>query len=295
MIELIRRDLRIYFRDTASVFFSLLTVIITIGMYVLFLAELQVNTIKDVLEDYHVSSGNVDWIMNTWIIAGLLSIIPVTSSLASLSVMVQDCEKKIMMDFRSMPMKPYKYPLAVIISSTSVGTIMGVLGFIIYSIFIGVKVQKWFSVEQVLLTLGLIVITSLMSSSLMGWLATFFKTSSGFTSLNIVVGTIIGFANAVYVPIGVLPDYVKFISKLFPTAHVAMLFRNILMKDSMNAMFKGAPAEARKTYAEMYGIEFYNKRQEAFPHNASLGLLIGGTVISFMLFIIFYNRKKEEY
>lgn len=295
MIELIRRDLRIYFRDKASVFFSLLTVIITIGMYVLFLAELQVNTIKDALGDYQVSNKNIDWIMNTWIIAGLLSIIPVTSSLAALSVMVQDREKKIMMDFKSMPMKQYKYPLAVIMSSTSVGTIMGVLGFTIYSIFIGIKVQKWFSVEQLFLTLGLIVLTSLMSSSLMGWFATFFKTSSGFTSLNIVVGTIIGFVNAVYVPIGVLPNYVKFISKLFPTAHVAMLFRNILMRDSMDVMFKGAPADARKNYAEMYGIEFYNKSQEAFPQSVSLGILISVTVISFILFIIFYNRKKEEY
>lgn len=295
MIELIRRDLRIYLRDKTAVFFSLLTVIITIGLYVLFLAELQVSTIKNALEGYQVPDGNIDWIINTWIIAGLLSIIPVTSSLASLSIMVQDREKKIMMDFKSMPMKPYKYPLAVIISATSVGTGMGILGFAIYTIFIGVKVGKWFALSQVLLTLGLIVVTALMSSSLMGWLATFFKTSSGFTSLNIVVGTIIGFANAVYVPIGVLPAYVQTISKFFPTAHVAMLFRNILMKDALNTTFKGTPISARQTYCEMYGINFYNKSGQIFSYKLSFLILIGITIITFILFIVTYNRKKEEY
>lgn len=282
MIELIRRNLRIYFRDTASVFFSLLTVLITIGMYILFLAELQVNTIKDALKGFPVTDANMDWIINTWIIAGLLSIIPVTSSLASLSVMVQDREKKIMMDFKSMPMKAYKYPLAIIVSSTTVGTILGILGFAGYSIFIGVKVSKWFTPQQILLTLGLIIITALMSSSLMGAVATLFKTSSGFTSLNIVVGTIIGFANAVYVPIGVLPHYVQTISKLFPTAHVAMLFRNILMKDAMKAMFKGAPSDAKKQYCKMYGVQFYNKSGEIFPHSSSFLILIGIIIISFI-------------
>jgi multidrug/hemolysin transport system permease protein len=295
MMQLIKRDLRIYFRDRASVFFSLLTVIITIGLYVLFLAELQVSTIKDALEGYDVAKINIDWIVNTWINAGLLSIIPVTSSLASLSVMVQDREKKIMMDFKSMPIRRYRYPMAAIISATVVGTIMGVIGFVLYSVYMYFKISKLFSIEQVFFTMLLIATTALLSSTIMGWLATLFKTSSGFTALNIVIGTVIGFMNAVYVPLGVLPDYVQNVTKIFPTGHVAVLFRNILMKDALDTTFRAAPESARQYYCEMYGVNFYSGHGEIFPHQLSVLYIFLLTIAAFILFIIFYNLKKEEY
>ena len=264
-------------------------------MYVLFLAKLQVDTIEGVVIGMDVSNDKISWLVNTWIIAGLLSIIPVTSTLASLSVIVQDREKKIMMDFKSMPMKSYKYPLSVIISSTTVGVIMGFLGFITYILIMGIESGKIFSINQCISTFILIFITALMSSTIMGWLALFFKTSSGFTSLNIVVGTIIGFVNAVYVPIGVLPSYVQGISKIFPTAHVAVLFRNVLMSDALSATFSKAVTEAKEYYLKLYGINFYNGKNEVFSHTLSILYIVALTVIGFILFIVFYNRKKEEY
>lgn len=59
-----------------------------------------------VIEDTVVKFSNhedIKWLVNCWIISGILSIVPVTSSLGALVNMVADKERKIMKDFKSAP------------------------------------------------------------------------------------------------------------------------------------------------------------------------------------------------
>lgn len=46
MINLVRRNLLIYFRDKSTVFFSMLSVIITFGMYIFFLGDMYARSIN---------------------------------------------------------------------------------------------------------------------------------------------------------------------------------------------------------------------------------------------------------
>ena len=73
------RNLKLFFRDRASVFFSLLSVIIIIGLYALFLGNIQVQELEDrVGRDVPGAA----WLVNTWILAGILAVSTVTVSLA---------------------------------------------------------------------------------------------------------------------------------------------------------------------------------------------------------------------
>lgn len=49
MISLIKRNLKLFFRDKTSVFFSLLAVFIIIGLYVLFLGNMMTKNLEDLL------------------------------------------------------------------------------------------------------------------------------------------------------------------------------------------------------------------------------------------------------
>jgi multidrug/hemolysin transport system permease protein len=51
MINLIKRNLKLFFRDRTSVFFSLLAVFLIIGLYVLFLGNMMVNNLKSLLAE----------------------------------------------------------------------------------------------------------------------------------------------------------------------------------------------------------------------------------------------------
>ena len=89
MKTLIKRNLMLYFRDRTSVFFSLLSVVMVITMYILFLAELQFSNVEESVQQF-ASATEIRELVHSWILAGLLSIVPITSSLGGLVNIVAD-------------------------------------------------------------------------------------------------------------------------------------------------------------------------------------------------------------
>ena len=61
MWAMTKRNLKVFFRDRSSVFFSLLAVFIIIALYAVFLGD----TITGGMEDVE----GIDFLMNSWIIA----------------------------------------------------------------------------------------------------------------------------------------------------------------------------------------------------------------------------------
>ena len=84
--SLIRRNINLFFRDKASVFFSLLSVVIIIVLYAAFLGNIQVQNIQE-------TAGKVEgaaWLVNSWILAGILSVSSVTIAFSAFGTMVDD-------------------------------------------------------------------------------------------------------------------------------------------------------------------------------------------------------------
>nr|NLJ02159.1 ABC transporter permease [Bacillota bacterium] len=78
MITFAKRNLKLFFRDRASVFFSLLAVFIIIGLYVLFLGDM-------VMMDLEGIPG-ARFLMDSWIMAGLMAVTSVTTTMGALGI-----------------------------------------------------------------------------------------------------------------------------------------------------------------------------------------------------------------
>lgn len=95
------RNLKLYFRDRGAVFFSVLAVLITFGLYVLFLGDVYAGNI--------VQSGITDAdaaaFMDNWVMAGIVAEVSVTISHGVLGVIIEDKAKKITKDFHVSPVK----------------------------------------------------------------------------------------------------------------------------------------------------------------------------------------------
>lgn len=292
MKTLIKRNLMLYFRDRTSVFFSLLSVVMVITMYILFLAELQFSNVEESVQQF-ASATEIRELVHSWILAGLLSIVPITSSLGGLVNIVADRERKIVKDFKSSPLGMEKYPFAAIFSACIIGTVMSLIAVILYSIFIYASVGYVFSFKQYILCFILIIIATLMATTINALLVSFLKTISSFTSASIVIGTIVGFITGVYVPMGILPLGVQMFIKVLPYGHVAVLFRNILMKDTMKTVFGKVPINHLSEYKELFGIDFL-LNGKVVSNQISIVFILFVTVLCFILFILSYNKKRKE-
>ena len=291
MKKLIQRNLKLYFRDKAVVFFSLLSVIIVLALYVLFLSNVQVQSIKQQVGNT-IKETDISYLTNTWILAGMLSITTVTSTLGALGFMVNDKEKKILMDFKSSPLKMSTYPTAAIITAIIVGTIMSTLTLIIYTSYIYINTGYLLNPITLTKTIALIITSATMSASLMGFLISFLNTNNAFSSVSILIGTTIGFTNGLYIPLGQLSNNIQNIIKLLPFSHIASLFRRILMSESMIKVFNNAPQEAIDGYTEAFGV---NLKWNGTPisTNISITFIIIVFLLSLLAFFGNFKRKRE--
>lgn len=251
MITFAKRNLKLFFRDRASVFFSLLAVFIIIGLYVLFLGDM-------VMMDLEGIPG-ARFLMDSWIMAGLMAVTSVTTTMGALGIVVEDRAKEIYKDFHTSPVKRTTLVGGYLISTLVVGVVMSLVALVLSELYIVVSGGEFLPWGNMLKVLGLIVLSTMASGAIMFFVVSFFKTQNAYGVASTVLGTLIGFLMGIYVPIGVLPSGVQTVVKLFPISHAATLFRQVFMEVPMSVSFAGAPQEMVLGFQTSVGVIFkYN-------------------------------------
>jgi len=81
MHTILKRNLLNYIYDPSTVFFSFLSVFILIGVYGVFLGTFQVQQVESSVGTIE----GVNWLVNSWLVAGLLTVSSFTVPLSILS------------------------------------------------------------------------------------------------------------------------------------------------------------------------------------------------------------------
>lgn len=285
MITFAKRNLKLFFRDKASVFFSMLALIIILGLYILFLGDQLAKSYQD-----EVSGANR--LMDSWIMAGILAVTPVSTTLGSFGVMVNDKAKKIYKDFRSSPIKARSLAGGYIISSFCIGTIMSVIALTVIEVYFAIKGYALLSVPALLEMLGVILVSVFISSSMMYLVVSLFSSQTAFATANTIIGTLIGFITGIYLPIGSTEKAVQYVIEFFPVSHAASVFRKILMSEPLKESFKNAPDSAITDFKLEMGVEF-----SIFGHTVTtLESICYMMILGFVFYAlgIMVSRKKAK-
>ena len=284
MISFVRRNLKVFFRDKTAVFFSLLAVLIVLGLYIFFLGDVWVDSFPNI--------KGVKNLMNCWIIAGLIGVTSVTANMGAFGTMIEDKSKNKIKDFYVSPIKKSKIVGGYIISSFIVGSMMSVVTLIIsqiYLVYSGVDVLNFKELTEVFL---IILMTSLSNSAMILFIVSLFSSEKAFSTASTIVGTLIGFITGIYLPISMLPDSVQIIVKLFPTSHGISILRQIFMKKQMDISFADVPTNYINEFKESMGVVYYIN-DKLVSNTASVFILIASTIIFFFLAVLILYKKKK--
>lgn len=284
MWSIANRNLKIFFRDRAAVLFSLLAVFIILGLYVVFLGD----TIADSLPV--IDGASV--LINSWVLAGILAVTSVTSTMGAFGIMVEDRSRKILKDFTTSPLRRSRLTGGYILSACSVGVIMSVVTFILGELYILVLDGELLPLLSILKVLGLIVLSVLASSSIVFFITTFLRSQNAFSAASTVIGTLIGFLTGIYVPMGSLPEAVQWVIKVFPISHAGVLIRNVMLERPMEVSFHGAPAGAQAEFTENMGVVYHFGSYQVEPWVSTV-ILLATTVLFFGLSLLSVSRKNK--
>lgn len=285
--KLIKRNIKVYLRDRVSVFFSFLSIIIIIALYALFLGNIQINDIKQAAGDIE----GARYLVDAWIMAGIIAVSSITISLGSLGTMVDDQHKKILRDFIVAPIKKRQIVASYIITTWIITLFIGIFTFIIAEVYILISGGELVSLIQLGKILGIMLLCIFSSASFMFFITSFIKTTNAFATLSTIIGTMIGFLAGIYVPMGILPNAIQTIIKFVPISHGAALLRQVFMERPLDMVFGNAPPAAMKGYMEFNGVVFKAGENE-ISAVAMLLILAGSGVLFFALSVIRASKMK---
>jgi multidrug/hemolysin transport system permease protein len=251
-LALVGRNLTIYFRDRVGVFLSLLSALILLLLYTLFLGSLQVDTIQESLPN--ASDDEVRAFVDTWVLAGIIMITTFTTGFGSMGVFVDDRVSGRFRDFRVAPLKRWQLILgylgAAFVVAVLMATIILAVGVGILMALHSTNLFTWGGIAQ---SFGLILLLSLAFAAVSAFLLTFVGSSSAYTASSTIVGTVLGFLAGAYLPVGLLTTPVANVINVLPFSPAAMLLREPLVGPSLDALAGGVP-QAVTEIEEYYGF-----------------------------------------
>lgn len=283
------RNLRLFFRDRAAVFFSLLAPLILVGLYALVLGALQVDSLTESLPA--ASPASIQWFVNSWVFAGITMITTLTTALAALSTFVEDRASGRFQDFLVSPVRQWQMILGYLSASFLISVLMSLGTGAVGQLYVAIRGEAIMSVQQMAESAGWIVLSSATFAAMASFAVTFLKSSAAFSALSTVVGTLSGFLAGAYIPAGALPAGVVSVLNVLPFAQSAMLIRGPFTHKALDALTVGSGQEqALAPLESFYGITASVGDWQITTPAAALAL-VGFTVVFTALSVWRLSRK----
>ncbi|MGI1779715.1 LytTR family transcriptional regulator DNA-binding domain-containing protein [Streptococcus uberis] len=143
MIATIERHLSLYFKQKASIFFSLLGALIAFFLYIIFLQ-------KNLVLSWEKSFTDPKPYLDFWIMGGVLAVTAITTSWAALSRIVSDKEQSVWDDLLLTDVSPLSLTIGYFLSGTLISLIMQGLVFVIMFTYFSWQDQlEWQSIINI--------------------------------------------------------------------------------------------------------------------------------------------------
>ncbi len=300
LFRLTLRDVRVYLRDRASVFFSFLSILIIIGMYALFLGDNTARSIENAVQAAHGGSGDiridgVKWMVDAWIMAGILVVNALTVTLGALGVLVDDESRKRLGAFLVAPVKRGRLVQGYLLAAMLVGLLLGMATLAVSQLYIVLKGGELLSFSALVRAMGLQVLNVFSSGCIVFFFVSFVRTPGAFGTLSTIMGTLVGFLAGIYMPVGAMPPAVQTVMKFVPLTHAAALMRQVFMAAPMERVFESVPPQAaegvRNEIEEVFGVRIFVDGS-ALSTTVMLGIVAGAGLLFLILSILRMNRRK---
>lgn len=290
---LIKRNVKLFFKDKGMFFTSLITPIILLVLYATFLGNVYRDSfMMNLPSTVKLPNELIDGLVGGQLTSSLLAVSCVTVAFSSNFLMVQDKVNGSIKDFRISPVKPYVLSLSYYAASL-ISTLL--ICFVTVLIcFIYLAVVGWYlSVADIFLLLLDIVLLVLFGTALSS-IINFFLSSQGQIS---AVGTIVsagyGFICGAYMPISSFGVGLQKLLLFLPGTYGTALLRNHSMRSALSEM-------------QNYGVtnNTIEELKDALDSNLyffgdqvnieTMYAILGGTVIVLIGIYVWLNYIKRK-
>ena len=297
---LVKRNILVFIRDYAAVFFSVLSMLIILLLMVVFLGKMNTDNVLWLLSEYGgerdalQDEKNAQYLIQMWTLAGILAVNTVTISLTVMQTMVRDEVKGHLASFYVAPVKRIKIVFGYILASWAIGSGRSFLTLLIGEVYMVMQGYVFLEASVMLKALGMIMLNAFVYSTIGYLLALFIHSESAWGGMLTVIGTLVGFLGGIYLPVSQLGENIVKILKCLPVLHGTAMMREVLTGDAIATTFDGLPELVPELFAKEIGITLWNGETQITLGNQILVLVLYAIIAIVVATIISKRRKIHD-
>ena len=182
-LGLTKRNLLLFFKDKQSILFSLLTSMIVLALYLLFLKDTFVNAMDSAMNQFpvlssHIDESDKDMFANLILLTGILGSAMITVPYNCLITLVKDRENKVDYDILATPLKRgqiiFSYFISAALSSVILTSIILAIGLGV----IGMQGDIYLGTDEIAKAFVVVALGSISATSIFMIVVLFFKSMS---------------------------------------------------------------------------------------------------------------------
>ena len=290
---LIKRNIKLFFKDKGMFFTSLITPTIILILYITFLGNIYKDSYTSSIPmGINVSTSLIDGLVGGQLISSILSVSCVTVAFSSNFLLVQDKANGAIKDLKISPINPsilsISYYIASFISTLIILFVATSLCFV-YLAFIG-----WYlSFIDVILLLIDVILLSLFGTALSSIIYHFLSTQGQISAISTIVSAAYGFICGAYMPIATFSESLQKIFLFLPGTYGTSLMRNHAMQGVLSEMNKqGIPLEITTNIKDSVDCNIYFFSEKI--NMLTMYLVITLTIIVLICIYIGLNLMKKR-
>lgn len=286
LAALVKRNLKLFFKDKGMFFSSLITPLILLVLYVTFLARTYKDSFSSVIEaGFAVDDAIMDGLVGGELISSLLAVTCVTVAFCSNLLTIGDKTTGALRDLTVTPVKRSVLALGYFAATAAATLIVSFAALAVSFIYLG-AVGWYLSAADVLSLILNVFLLTLFGTALASCVNFPLSTSGQASAVGTIVSAGYGFLCGAYMPISSFGEGLRNVLAFLPGTYGTCLMRNAAMDGALREMADtGMPAEALELLRD--GVDcnlyFFGERVELPVMRL---ILVGSTVALVGLYVV---------
>ena len=291
---LFKRNTKLFFKDKGLFFTSLITPLILLVLYSVFLGKVYKDSfLMAVPEGITIEDSLMNGLVGGQLLSSLLAVCCVTVAFCSNLLMVQDKSSGAYKDLTVSPVKSGTLSLAYYLScafSTFVVCFVALIAGLFY-----LYVTGWYmTLSHILVLVGDVVIMVLFGTSLSSLVICKLTTQGQASAVGSIVSSVYGFICGAYMPISSFPEGLQKVLGFLPGTYGTSLLRNHCLDGVFEEMQRQSlPGELITGFKDVVDCNLYvfDTRVEV---SAMYAVLVGVTALLVLGYILLCRFQKKK-
>ena len=294
LLQLTRRNLKLFFRDKGLFFSSLITPIILLVLYAAFLAKVYLESFTAALPaDLDISQKLIDGTVFSQLIASLLAVCCVTEAFCANLIMIMDKANGSIKDFTVSPVNRSTLATSYYLAAAACTLIITFTA--LAACFIYLATQGWYlTFGDVLLVILDVLILTLFGTAISSCVNFFLTTNGQASAVGTIVSAGYGFISGAYMPISTFNSGLKNVLMFLPGTYGTGLLKNRLMRGVFAEMSRlGFPSEVVESIKDSVDCNLYFFGKNV-PSWVMAVVIVGSALFFTGLFVVFHLLTKKK-